>query len=315
MAVTLRIGSRPSALALAQANAVARLLERRLAGLRIEVCPIRTTGDRIASGSLAQIGGKGLFIKELEQALRAGSIDLAVHSMKDLPARLDPAFRLAAVPEREDRRDAVVSLSGGGLSDLAPGARVGTSSARRRLQALHARPDLKVVPLRGNVDTRLARLEARELDAVILALAGLKRLDRVEGLRLAPLDEGDFVPAAGQGALAVEALAGSSVTGSSEIEQAVVSLDNPAVRAETVAERAFLATIGASCASAVGVTARVAAEKLKLRAIIFGADRIEPLEGSDEEAIRADANRCAEELGERLGHRMLQQGAAKLLHG
>src|SRR5690349_1914711 len=182
MTSTLRIGSRPSRLALAQATVVQHKLAALLPAASIEIVPIRTTGDRMAAAPLAQVGGKGLFIKELEQALIDGRIDLAVHSMKDLPAQLAPGFRIAAVPERADPRDGLLTRparagsDGGSLAALPRGARLGTSSARRRFQALRLRPDLEVVALRGNVDTRLARLAAGGFDAIILAIAGLERL-------------------------------------------------------------------------------------------------------------------------------------------
>ena len=179
MASVLRIGSRPSRLALAQAELVRQRLSPLLPSATIEVIPIRTSGDRMTTAALAEVGGKGLFIKELEQALVQRRIDLAVHSMKDLPALLAPVFRIAAVPERADPRDALLARTGGdSLEALANGARLGTSSARRRFEALRLRPDLDVVALRGNVDTRLARLAAGDFDAIVLAMAGLMRLER-----------------------------------------------------------------------------------------------------------------------------------------
>src|SRR5712691_4963353 len=165
MAPRIRIGSRPSRLALAQAEIVTRGLEQFVAGLECEIVPIRTTGDKLTTPSLAQVGGKGLFVRELEQALEAGRIDIAVHSMKDIPAVLAPRFGLLAVPAREDSAD--VLLSGGAdLAGLPRAARLGTSSLRRRFEALRLRPDLDIQPLRGNIDTRLARLAAGEFDAI-----------------------------------------------------------------------------------------------------------------------------------------------------
>src|SRR5512146_2203898 len=180
MAATLRIGSRPSPLALAQAGLLRRQLAQLIPAAPIEIVPIRTSGDRMATAALAQVGGKGLFIKEREQALAEGRIDLAVHSMKDLPAQLASGFRIAAVPERADPRDALLARPAGTLATLPRGARLGTSSARRRFEALRLRPDLAVVALRGNVDTRQRRLAAGEFDAIILAMAGLTRLERGE---------------------------------------------------------------------------------------------------------------------------------------
>src|SRR5579863_742716 len=239
----LRIGSRPSSLALAQAAIVQHQLEALLPGLAVEVVQISTSGDRMATASLAQVGGKGLFIRELEQALSAKTIDLAVHSMKDLPAVLAPAYRIAAVPARGDPRDALLTRDGMGWDALAPGARLGTASARRRLEALRLRPNLEILPLRGNVDTRLRRLAAGDFDAIILAMAGLKRLGRCDTAKPIELDERDFVPSGGQGALALEALATRAIGDSAELEQAVATLNDARAFAEVTAERAFLATI------------------------------------------------------------------------
>src|SRR5579864_6556095 len=227
MASVLRIGSRPSPLALAQAELVRRKLAALVPSVSIEIVPIRTSGDRMATAALAQVGGKGLFIKELEQALAEGRIDLAVHSMKDLPAQLTSGFRIATVPERADPRDALLAPAAASIAALPRGARLGTSSIRRRFEALRLRPDLDVVALRGNVDTRLARLAAGDFDAIILAMAGLARLERGErdaaagGVALSPLDVCDFVPCGGQGALCIEALASRPVAGSPALEAAL----------------------------------------------------------------------------------------------
>ena len=207
----LRIGSRPSRLALAQSEIIQRQIEGMLPGLVCQIVPIKTTGDKLTTPSLAQVGGKGLFVRELEQALEAGRIDIAVHSMKDMPAVLAPRFRLLAVPAREDTADVLLS-AGPDLSGLARGARLGTSSLRRRFEALRLRPDLDFAPLRGNIDTRLAKLTAGEFDAIILAAAGLKRLGHTDLPVMHRLNRDDFVPAGGQGALAIEALAQRTIT-------------------------------------------------------------------------------------------------------
>lgn len=323
MASVLRIGSRPSRLALAQAELVRHKLAPLVPSVTIEIVPIRTSGDRMATASLAQVGGKGLFIKELEQALVEGRIDLAVHSMKDLPARLATSFRIAAVPERADPRDALLSRTGGSLAALPRGARLGTSSARRRFEAMRLRPDLKIVALRGNVDTRLARLTAGDFDAIILAIAGLVRLDRGEGdaaggIAVAMLDERDFVPSGGQGALCIEALAGQPVSGSAELEAAVAVLDDPRAHLETAAERAFLAALGASCVSPVGVFARLDAVTLAMRALVFSVDgahhMIDEISDTvaDGDTPGAPLERAAA-LGARLAERMLAGGARALI--
>src|ERR1700674_4048221 len=213
MSFRLRIGSRPSALALAQARLIKRQIEAALHGLAAEIVAVSTSGDKLTTASLAQIGGKGLFIRELEQALAAGDVDIAVHSMKDLPAVLPAEFRLAAVPERENPRDALVTRVLGGWNGLRRGARLGTSSTRRQLEALRLRPDLAVMPLRGNIDTRLARLAAGDFDAIILAMAGLRRLGKLDAIACTELDEREFVPSGGQGALAIEARAAGRIGG------------------------------------------------------------------------------------------------------
>src|SRR5277367_3424586 len=217
-AARLRIGARPSALALAQAEIVAAAIRASLPSMAIEIVRIRTAGDKLKTASLANVGGKGLFIRELENALGERQIDLAVHSMKDLPAVLDPRFRIAAVPPREDPRDALVSRIGGALDGMPAGARVGTASMRRRFQALGVRPDLQIAALRGNVDTRLSKLADGEFDAIIVALAGLRRIRRADIDGLSILDEYDFVPAGGQGALAIEVLEEHPAGGSAAIE-------------------------------------------------------------------------------------------------
>ncbi len=309
MASKLRIGSRPSALALAQAAIVKERLEANLAGLAVEVIPITTGGDKLLTASLAQVGGKGLFIRELEQALSARRIDIAVHSMKDLPAVLAPEYRIVAVPERENPCDALISRTGGGWNALGRNARIGTSSVRRRLEALRLRPDLEIVPLRGNVDTRLRHLNEGDFDAVILAMAGLKRLGRTEGLNITELNDEEFVPSAGQGALAIEALANGSISDSAELKEAIAGLNDPIAEAEVAAERAFLATIGASCVSPVGVKARFEQEKLRLRALLFNFDGTRSLA----DRVEQDEMLEAAGLGVELGRKMLGRGAGELL--
>lgn len=325
MASVLRIGSRPSRLALAQAELVRHKLAALVPSVSIEIVPIRTSGDRMATAALAQVGGKGLFIKELEQALVEGRIDLAVHSMKDLPAQLTPGFRIAAVPERADPRDALLARIGGSLAALPRGARLGTSSMRRRFEALRLRPDLEIAALRGNVDTRLARLAAGDFDAIILAMAGLLRLERDErdaaAAALVPLDARDFVPCGGQGALCIEALASRQVAGSPELEAALAALDDPRAHVEVAAERAFLAALGASCVSPVGVYATLEADTLAMRALVFSVDGARHLsdeisgnvtDGAAAGTPGAPLERAAA-LGARLAQRMLADGAGALV--
>jgi hydroxymethylbilane synthase len=204
----LRLGSRASLLALAQSNLIAAELMRLHPDLQIELIPIKTTGDRITDRPLREAGGKGLFTKELEQALLRNEIDFAVHSFKDVPITMplvDQADLItAAVPQREDPRDVLISLSARSIQALAPGARVGTGSLRRRCQLLRARPDLTIEPIRGNIDTRLQKLRRGEFDAIVLALAGLRRSGLFDPSTMFPIDPDDLLPAPGQGALSLQ---------------------------------------------------------------------------------------------------------------
>src|SRR5881394_1133777 len=205
----LRIGSRGSQLALWQANHIAELLRAR--GHQVDIEIIRTTGDKIVDVALAKVGTKGMFTKEIEEALAAGRVDLAVHSLKDLPTELPGGFEIAAITERQDPRDAFCSRKYSSIEGLPQGARVGTSSLRRQAQLKAIRPDLDIHPLRGNVDTRLRKLEQGEYDAIILASAGLKRLDKTELVKqILPAEI--MCPAAGQGALAIEIRQGDAAT-------------------------------------------------------------------------------------------------------
>ncbi|MBV8138617.1 MAG: hydroxymethylbilane synthase [Deltaproteobacteria bacterium] len=311
MAFRLRIGSRPSRLALAQTEIVRSRLASMVSDLSAEVVEIRTSGDRLASASLAGVGGKGLFIRELEQALMEKRIDLAVHSMKDLPATLEPQFRIGAVSEREDPRDVLVTRDGSPLASLPKGTRLGTSSLRRRFQVQRANPGLEISPLRGNVDTRLRRVTEGGLDAIVIAMAGLRRLGLSAGVRFTPLEERDFIPAGGQAALAIETLANIS---SPLLDRTLAALNDPRARFETTAERAFLAAIGASCATPVGAKATVAKDAVTLRAILFSSDGAAEMSDELEEPLDVDlAPSAAHSLGARLGERMLARGADRLI--
>jgi hydroxymethylbilane synthase len=311
MPTHVRIGSRPSRLALAQAQLVKEQLERNAPGLNCEIVAIKTTGDKLTSASLAAIGGKGLFVRELEQALEAGRIDIAVHSMKDMPARLAPGFKLIAVPPREDTADVLLS-NGPDLAGLAQGARLGTASLRRRFEAALIRSDLDVHPLRGNIDKRLSRLRAGEFDAIILAAAGLRRLGQGALPPMHRLSEDDFVPAGGQGALAIEGRADRVPGGSAEIERAITAMEDFRARIEISAERSFLAEIGASCASPIGVKARAQHERLSLSALLFSLDGTRYLRDSLD-VPSGSAISDAEEAGVELARRMIGRGAAQLI--
>jgi hydroxymethylbilane synthase len=315
MASQLRIGTRPSKLALVQANLVHQRLRALVPGIAVEIVEIRTSGDRLTNDSLASVGGKGLFIKELEQALVDRRIDIAVHSMKDLPARLAPGFRIAAVPERGDTRDALVTRDGASaLTALPRGARLGTSSPRRRFQVLRLTRDLKLAPLRGNVDTRLGKLAAGELDAIVVAMAGLGRLGRLADIKHTALNERDFVPAGGQAALAIESLANGLIAGSSEMDHAIAQLNDARAAYETAAERAFLAALGASCVTPVGVKGALDDSSLSLHAMLFSPDGAhEMIESLVEPRDSELTPSAAEAAGVRLAERMLARGADQML--
>ena len=245
----LRIGSRGSQLALWQANHISALLRAR--GHEVEIEIIHTTGDKITDVALAKVGTKGMFTKEIEEALAAGKVDLAVHSLKDLPTELPKGFEIAAITERQDPRDAFCSVRYSSFQELPQGARVGTSSLRRQAQLKAVRPDLDIHPLRGNVDTRLRKLERGEYDAIILASAGLKRLGKTELIKqIIPAEI--MCPAAGQGALGIEIREGDAKT-----RDLLNFLDNPAARAATTCERALLNSLGGGCQVPIGAFAEV----------------------------------------------------------
>jgi hydroxymethylbilane synthase len=246
--MNLRIGSRGSQLALWQANHIAGLLRARGHGVAIEI--VKTTGDKLQEVTFAQVGSKGMFTKEIEDALGEGKIDLAVHSLKDLPTELPERFTLAATPPRADPRDVFVSVHHSSLAALPFGGRVGTSSQRRRAQLKALRPDIDSVEFRGNVDTRLRKLVEGQVDAILLAAAGLDRLEKTEWLR-ERLDPKDFCPAAGQGSLAIETRKGDEAT-----IAAVAFLDDGATRFAVTAERAALAALGGGCQVPIGVHCR-----------------------------------------------------------
>ncbi len=244
----LCIGSRGSQLALWQANHIAALL--RGEGHTVEIEIIKTTGDRLQEVTFAQVGSKGMFTKEIEEALAEGRVDLAVHSLKDLPTELPEPFALAATPPRVDPRDAFVSVKHANLAELPEGARVGTSSQRRRAQLKALRPDIEVVEFRGNVDTRLRKLAEGQVEAILLAAAGLDRLGKTDWVR-ERLDPKHFCPAAGQGALGIETRKDDGAT-----IEAVAFLDHRDTRFAVTAERAALAALGGGCQTPIGIHCR-----------------------------------------------------------
>lgn len=296
----LVIATRKSPLALWQANFVAQAL-RETAGCQVELLPLVTQGDRILDAPLAKIGGKGLFVKEIEAALMDGRADLAVHSLKDVPTALPPGLVLGAILEREDPRDALCAPRHLRLEALPRGARVGTSSLRRRAQLLAHRPDLEVVEIRGNVGTRLSKLEG-EVDAVILARAGLTRLELGERITETISPE-VMLPAVGQGALAVEIRAGDEATA-----RAVSRLEHPDTRDAVRAERALLARLEGSCQIPLAAHAVAAGDRLHLKA------RVGKPDGARLLAAEAEGGRDeAEAIGVRAAEALLAQGAREIL--
>jgi hydroxymethylbilane synthase len=296
----LRIGSRGSQLALWQANHVAGLLRGRGHEVRIEV--IKTTGDKITEVALSMVGTKGMFTKEIEEALADGRVDLAVHSLKDVPTELARGFELAAIMEREDPRDAFVSLQYAALSSLRGGARVGTSSLRRQAQLKAMRPDLEVQSLRGNVDTRLQKLESGEYDAIILAHSGLLRLQRIEHVREV-LEPKIMCPAAGQGALVIETRKGDTST-----SEALKFLDHASTRASVTCERSALNTLGGGCQVPIGAFAQVEGHVLRMQAVVAAPDGSKVIRLS----LEGDAAQPVS-VGEEMGRELLATGAEDIL--
>jgi hydroxymethylbilane synthase len=289
----LRIGSRGSPLALIQARQAQSALAKAtgLAPECIEIAIIRTSGDKIQDRPLADAGGKGLFTKEIEEALLSGAIDFAVHSSKDIPAMLPAGLTLAAFLPREDPRDALVSHKSKTLRDLPRNARVGTSSPRRQALLMRARPDLRIVPLRGNVETRLRKIEAGEMDAAVLAVAGLKRLGLFSAIATA-LEADEFLPAAGQGAIAIETRADDA-----SARAHAATIDDADTHTVLAAERAFLAALGGSCRTPIAGHARLDGDTVTFRGLLAKTDGSETIEVSrrgrraDAAALGADAGR------------------------
>lgn len=296
----LRIGSRGSQLALWQANHIAEALRAQAHEVEIQI--IKTTGDKITDVPLAKVGAKGMFTREIEEALAAKEIDLAVHSLKDLPTELDPRFAIGAMPKREDARDAFVSARYDSIQRLPQAAHVGTSSLRRQAQLAALRADLRLSPLRGNVDTRLKKLESGEFDAVILAQSGLNRLGRTDHVR-AVLDAGVMCPAAGQGALAIEVR-----TDDPKTSGAIRFLDHAETRIATTCERAVLHALGGGCQVPIGAHAIVFEKFVRVQAVVARPDGSEVIRLS----LEGDAAQ-PRSVGEELGRQLLAAGARSIL--
>ncbi|HET7370395.1 MAG TPA: hydroxymethylbilane synthase [Gammaproteobacteria bacterium] len=299
----MRIATRKSRLALWQAEHVAELLRAQHPDAAVELLPLSTRGDEITDRPLANIGGKGLFTKTLEAALFDGRADIAVHSLKDVPAQLPEGMRLAAVIARDDPRDAFISVHYPNLDALPQGARVGSSSLRRQCQLKHHRPDLDVIPLRGNVGTRLAKLERGDFDAIILAAAGLKRLGQREQITTC-LSPDVCLPAVGQGTLAIECREDDEQT-----IAMLATLNDGSTWTRTLAERALNRRLQGSCQVPLAAFAELEDERLRVRGMVGAPDGSRLLR-----AERQGAAGEAEQLGEALAEDLLAQGAAEFLH-
>ena len=298
----VRIATRRSRLALWQAEHVKARLEALRPGLRVELIALSTRGDELLEVSLAKAGGKGLFVKELEAAMAEGRAEIAVHSMKDVPAQLPPGFVLAAVLAREDPRDAFVSLAHENLAALPAGAVVGTSSLRRQAQIAARHPALEIRPLRGNLDTRLAKLDRGDYEAIVLAAAGLKRLGLAARIR-STLSIEESLPAAGQAALGIECLAARS-----DLTDFLKPLEDPDSSACVRAERQVNLALGGSCTIPLGAYAQIAGGKMRLRALVASPD--------GRHAVRAEGEgevQSAEDLGMRVAALLRERGAGEIL--
>jgi hydroxymethylbilane synthase len=307
----LRLATRRSALALVQSRWVAAEIERLSPGVSVELVEVVTTGDRIQNVSLSEIGGKGLFVSEVEQLLIERKAELAVHSLKDVPAELAEGLVLAAVPEREDARDVLITADGAALDDLEAGARVGTNSLRRSLQLGRQRNDLQYKMLRGNVDTRLRKLADGEYDAIVLAAAGLRRLGLFER-PLWPMPVEISVPAVAQGALAVEARADDAQT-----LALLARLDHAVSRARVEAERAFLAALGGDCHTPLAGHARLLdnGKRLHFEGWVGAADGGEQVRASSDIWLTSAATLGASalQLAQEVAQTLLSRGARQMI--
>jgi hydroxymethylbilane synthase len=300
---TVRIATRGSRLALWQARHIAERIHVLRPDCAIRLDVLKTQGDILLDAPLAKVGGKGLFVKELEDALLNGKADLAVHSMKDMPVELPEGLVLACIPEREESDDSLLSLHYSSLADLPQGARVGTSSLRRQAQLLHLRPDLRISSLRGNVDTRLRKMHEGGFDAIVLATAGLKRLD-LQAPHMSRLGPPDFLPAVGQGALGIECRADRQ-----DLLDILAPLEHRASRVCVEAERAFLAGLNGGCQAPIAGHARMCGlERFTLEVLVADLDGTGLLRAQCE-AGSDDAGRT----GLKLAAKLLEQGAARIL--
>jgi hydroxymethylbilane synthase len=296
------IGTRGSQLALWQANHIKTALESSFSGFSVELFIIKTKGDIILDVPLAKVGGKGLFVKEIEEALLDGRIDVAVHSMKDMPSEIPEGLCIGAIPERENPADVLITYSGNSFSQLKAGARIGTSSLRRAAQLLNARSDIQIVPLRGNLDTRIKKLSTDHLDAIVLAAAGIKRLG-LENRITEYLDESVMLPAVGQGALCIEIRDQDSVIG-----PLIGSLDHAGTRKVVTAERSFLKRLEGGCQTPIAAHGKLDTGTLSLTGLVADTD------GSTiiRETLSSPENQ-SEKLGRELAELLLSKGGKQIL--
>ena len=299
---TFRIGTRGSSLAMCQARIVQTLLEERFPGLAFTLHTLSATADRNPELPLTAMSGEGVFVKELESALADQRIDLAVHSLKDLPLDLPESLRIAAVLERDEPRDAVVSRSGQGLDGLPRGSRIGTSSLRRRSQLLRHRSDIEMADIRGNVDTRLRKLDDGRYDAIVVAACGLIRLG-LDGRIAECLDFSIMLPEPGQGALAIEARADDA-----DVNDLLRALDDAPTRASVEAERAFLRALGGGCHVPIAAYAAHVGEMLELEGAVVASDGHAQVRGQLSGPVSEP-----HALGDRLANQLISQGAKELL--
>lgn len=297
----LRIGTRGSPLALRQAEWVRARLRELDRDLVVEIVKIKTSGDRLAASPLREIGGKGVFVKEIEEALLADRVDLGVHSMKDMPAEIPAGLAIVAVPERERPGDVLVSSSPGGLRGVPRGGRLGTASLRRAAMLRHARPDLAFDEIRGNVGTRIAKWRAGEVDGLVLAEAGLRRLG-IELPETQPLSREELLPAIGQGALCLEA------SPENRFARTIRALDDRAAHAAVAAERGFLRVVGGDCKTPIAAHAVLNGETLDIEAMIADPAGVTVVRGRSSGGAAG-----AESIGAALGHELLGRGGREIL--
>lgn len=298
----VRIGTRGSPLAVWQAEWIRSRLAALHPQYEAEVTKIKTTGDKITDVPLAQVGGKGLFVKEIETALLEDRIDLAVHSMKDMPAEIPPGLCISAMPERENPLDVLISRNGKSFEDLPKGARLGSSSLRRAAQVRHVRPDVTVHPLRGNLDTRIRKLETEDLDAIIVAAAGVKRLG-LEARITEYLPEAIMLPAIGQGALAIETREDDD-----SIRRLIAPLDHRETGLAVKSERAFLARLEGGCQVPIAARAKIVGDEVELTGLVAEVDGSVVLRETISGPIEQH-----EELGVELADRLLKKGGGEIL--